>query len=605
MRTEPDARDRIAAVRLRRFRGATGDTEISLDASRPLVLLFGENGAGKSSLVDAIDAVCNASRGSIDDRSSTNAKHLVAAGARVEDVEVAVRTGRGEWSAVLKGDRVVGVPAWSGPPVHVLRRAGLVRLVDAQPSERYAVIERFIDVAQVESCEASLAAAARDAANAAKSLDGALAQAERALEEMWIAAERPSESAEAWARAQDAAQLDALHAQSERANAVARAAERLQHDDATLADASRRVEQAQAAVDDARAALDRLERAGTTRELAVVLREVYALLGPDAEACPVCERAVDAAALRARLAERLARVEELAGAAARLESAERDAATARASIAATHARRAGSACALAGLLTVDRLDAPVRDAATRLRDAAAATAADDDVAALAERAAALRDLAVGRAGKLQRQIGRADAVRAAYDQVVARRDELHDARAAHDRLQAVLLLVRRERTAFVQETLDAIRDECNRLYEALHPEEGLRIGRLRLDEKRRRSLHQDAAFGALADVPPQAYFSESHLDTLGFCFWLAATKYASRGGAPPIVVLDDVLASVDAAHAARLLALLAAESASFTQLVVATHQRAWPDAVRAGDAARVVDLVELGAWTPEAGIRRA
>jgi chromosome segregation ATPase len=597
--------DRLAAVRLARFRGATRDTEITFDPSKPVVLLVGENGTGKSSLVDAIDAVCNGSRGSIDDRSSTTPRHhLPSAGARAEDVELSVRTGRGEWSALLKGDKLVTLPAWGGPPVHVLRRAGLVRLVDAQPGERYEVIERFIDVSQVEACETALAAAARDAATAAKGVEAALAQADRALEELWIGAERPLGSAETWARAQDAEQLDALHAQAERANAVAQAAERLGHDHAALADAARQADDARAAAADARHALDRLERAGATRELATVLREAERLLAAGADACPVCERPVDAAAVRARLAERLGHVEDLAGAVARLESAERGVRAAETSAAAAAARRLDSARQLAGLLAIDRLDAALRDVATRLREGAPD---DDDPAALAERAGSLRDLAFARAGKLQRQIGHAEAVGAAYDQVCARRDELHDARAMHERLNDVLLLVRRERTAYVQEVLDAVRDECNRLYETIHPDEGLRLGRLRLDEKRRRSLHQDAAFGALADVPPQAYYSESHLDTLGFCFWLAATMLAAaRDGVPPIVVLDDVLASVDAAHAARLLALLVAERSAFAQLVVATHQRAWLDAVRADvDAAGAVDVVELGAWTPETGIRRA
>src|SRR5205823_8796209 len=103
-----------------------------------------------------------------------------------------------------------------------------------------------------------------------------------------------------------------------------------------------------------------------------------------------------------------------------------------------------------------RLEPPLRDAATTLRDAPGERLTTDDAAvALSARAAGLRDLALARAGKLQRQIGQAEAVIAAYDQLVARRDELHDALRLHDRLQEVLLVVRRERTAFVQEVLDA------------------------------------------------------------------------------------------------------------------------------------------------------
>ena len=45
--------DRINRLKIEGFRGATQPLDLEFDASKPVVLIFGENGAGKSTIVDA------------------------------------------------------------------------------------------------------------------------------------------------------------------------------------------------------------------------------------------------------------------------------------------------------------------------------------------------------------------------------------------------------------------------------------------------------------------------------------------------------------------------------------------------------------------------
>jgi DNA repair exonuclease SbcCD ATPase subunit len=65
---------RIESILMEKFKGATNRVAIDFDTSKPVVMIFGENGTGKSTIVDAIDFVYNENFGSIDQRSTTGSK---------------------------------------------------------------------------------------------------------------------------------------------------------------------------------------------------------------------------------------------------------------------------------------------------------------------------------------------------------------------------------------------------------------------------------------------------------------------------------------------------------------------------------------------------
>ncbi|HEY0779906.1 MAG TPA: AAA family ATPase [Gemmatirosa sp.] len=268
--------DRIRSVRLRYFRGATGVSQIDFDPGKPFTRLFGENGAGKSSIVDAIDAVCNDRAGSLGERSSTNVRdHLPSADPSAADVAV-----------------------------------------------------------------------------------DALDPARATLDDLWVKDGRPGgpeQGAAAWAQTQVATSVADLRARGERAHAGA------------VVEAG----------------------AGTyNTELVALLAEVQRMLAPpsDPKACPVCERPVDAAGLRGRLAVRVTEARSL-----------------------TEALRASK-------LTAKQYD-----------DAAAA--------------AGMRAAAARLGDRIQQQIGKLQALRVALGQVDARTDELADARRAHHGQRILELLV--------------------------------------------------------------------------------------------------------------------------------------------------------------------
>jgi len=79
---------------------------------------------------------------------------------------------------------------------------------------------------------------------------------------------------------------------------------------------------------------------------------------------------------------------------------------------------------------------------------------------------------------------------------------------------------------------------------------------------------------------PLLHFSESHLDTLGLCYFLAMRK--REAVADPVfkvLVLDDVLHSVDASHRGRVAELLKREFGDH-QLIITTHDFHFYEALR-------------------------
>jgi len=197
------------------------------------------------------------------------------------------------------------------------------------------------------------------------------------------------------------------------------------------------------------------------------------------------------------------------------------------------------------------------------------------------------------------QVTSVDTLNKAYKKSVQDSESLEKTQAA---LEGALGIVRKTRIDFTQAILNAVSGECNRLYSVVHPNEKVAITKLELDPDRRASLNQKADFQGHPDVTPQAYFSESHLDTLAFCFWLALTK-REFPNKDAVLVLDDVFTSVDSQHIGRIAQLVVDESQQFAHVVVTTHQRQWRDIYRNPyGPGRLTQLIELQRWALAKGI---
>ena len=131
---------------------------------------------------------------------------------------------------------------------------------------------------------------------------------------------------------------------------------------------------------------------------------------------------------------------------------------------------------------------------------------------------------------------------------------LEELEPLRQRLDRALQIMEGKRRGYVEDILDSITDRVEVLYSRLHPDEKVGNIRFLLDPEKRASLSIRGSFETQTNIPPQAYYSESHLDTLGICIFLAlAERYASED---TFIVLDDVLTSTDQGHLDRFIELI-------------------------------------------------
>jgi energy-coupling factor transporter ATP-binding protein EcfA2 len=131
------------------------------------------------------------------------------------------------------------------------------------------------------------------------------------------------------------------------------------------------------------------------------------------------------------------------------------------------------------------------------------------------------------------------------------------------------------RKEVVQEHFDELSAEIGRYYNRLHPDESHGGIRLEVREAGQASANLRCSFYERTDEDPRGYYSDAHLDTLGISIFLALRKWhRKRYPQFNLLVLDDVLTSIDNAHAVKLSELLLEEFADY-QVFLTTHDRIW------------------------------
>jgi hypothetical protein len=192
-------------------------------------------------------------------------------------------------------------------------------------------------------------------------------------------------------------------------------------------------------------------------------------------------------------------------------------------------------------------------------------------------------------------------LKSAADRYEANAARVAEISALIPNLDLALAQCAEERQKFTDGIIGSIAKEVGKLYEKVHPGEGLDKIALVLDPGRRASLNLGATFEG-HDAPPQAYYSQSHLDTLGLCIFLAL---AGRDNADrTFLILDDVLGSI-APHVERVIGMIYEVSAGFQHTIVTTHYRPWREKYRGGwlKPGQTCQFVKLTGWAIDDGIR--
>jgi len=123
----------------------------------------------------------------------------------------------------------------------------------------------------------------------------------------------------------------------------------------------------------------------------------------------------------------------------------------------------------------------------------------------------------------------------------------------------------------IQQIYDNIQNDIITFYRYIHPNEDLSDIQLVLNLNRRAStLIKINEYNQVID--PRAFQSEGHLDSLGLCIFLAFVRRFNTDC--DLVVLDDIVTTIDSSHRRRICQLLY-EKFSDKQLIITTHDNIW------------------------------
>lgn len=595
------AKSPLLSLSVQALRGATTPFSVGFEKNKSLTLIYGENGTGKTTLCDAFDFIGNGKVGSLEGRGlGTVAPYWPSVGKSKNEIIVSLETSSGKWTAFIGRKSVEVAPAAGMPNISVLRRSQLLQLLQDTPANRYAVIRPFIDISPIEASENELRKLIIEIDRQQTTASAVISENRTAIEERWVAAGKAGADYLAWAEAESKKSTAELDESLRKLRALSSSLAQLESDVLRVQQADEKVLANQRQLGYEENALVQAKAsclADDVSTIELLLAAKKHLEGQQhIDQCPLCGSEEFAAGLPVQVAQRLELLNALQ-AALEARNVAANALAQQQSILENEHRRLSESLnqfrqawegAREVFLTNGGNDAPV------LQAMAVAVPEHDELLGISQ--------------QINRQTETLETSKAGIQSLKLALERYRSNYERQTQIGRVLPNLRRslkameeERRAYVDAKLLAIAEEVGRLYEKLHPGEGLNKISLKLDPAKRGSLELGAEFLGQMDAPPHAYFSESHLDSLGLCIFLALAGLQGRENT--ILVLDDILGSIDEPHVDRLINLLYDESQQFLHCILTTHYRPWKEKYRWGHMRpSFCQYVELRNWSPAKGV---
>lgn len=594
----------ITRVELSCFRGATGVFGVEFLPNKSISMLFGENGTGKSSILDAIDVVCCGTNGCLDEMSMGRnpGQYLCSLGKDVNDCSVTIYSDHNQWSGNLTGSGFSVAEFANKPIVKMLRRNAILKLVLAQPSERYKELKKFIDIGRVENSEIALLQSRNILSEKISGLDLEITRMQQQLDAAWVKEdkEKSYQCSGDWVKEKLRLGIDGLKSQKKKNDTFIKMmqdAVRLHEEYKNYKSQKERID---IEIDEIDAKIDGLSCLNVENAIGLLeslqKAKEYIESCEKLDVCPTCQRSMEKDILLEIVGKQFEGLSELK----RLSDNKKAFVAKKQTVDSNCSewRKKIEEC-LVGIEECQK-----RDPLNELGNSEVVWPVwgqdkdySHELGVICDQLNSVVEVLGNLAETVVTAITEFSHIEQWHAGIEKFKSKVDSNKPVLNSLQRAYDIVHEKRIAFTQIILDEIKEEADRLYQAIHPGEKIGLDSLKIEENRRGSVSQTCIFNGYAEILPQAIYSESHLDTLGFCVWLALAKKDDSQNT--IVVIDDVFSSVDASHLSRIVELLNAESANFLQMIVATHYRLWWEKT---SGSPMVQRIHLGRWTVEKGI---
>ncbi len=628
---------RIDSIKVQDFRGIR---RLSLSIKGRNLIVVGENGSGKSSIVDAIEYFFAGRIEPLEGRADVKKRQCIP-NLRGGSPKVAVDLrGLSQSVSLSYPRRSAGIPRSLRPffdqiarQTFVLRRHQVLGFINARDAERYQRISKLVGLGALDGIDKRWRKAHRRTKRQLASLEG---EYERTLDRLSDLLDRRIETEKALVRVinhrladqgLDPIQrqetlhwrLEALR-RSTKSPGRTREAESLQELHRAItqtAEALKELQEETAKLRQVFVAFWQKTEVLEDASLEPLLTEGYRVLQANADLsnCPLCEAPIpDYAALLRRLDERVTDLHELTENRRRVRrqraAVERKLVFVEGLIGEliegleTHDLKSQVPAAQAALQSARRY----RSALDRLEEGIVETERWQKLSSFAQFRQLLPELAVEIVEQRQRltpsksedkQVGllvTMTRVDEHWQRLREIRRAVRKASFVHQQVDLVYTELVEARKRGLKRLRAELERDFGRFYQQLHPGEGYGSITIPVQRDRRSSVALRTCYHNQAPAHPLNYFSEGHMDSLGLCIFLAFIK--RFGEDLKLIVLDDVLTTIDGGHRLRVARLLAREFSGY-QFVITTHDRLW-----AKELDRVLPdskLVPLKPWSLEHG----
>lgn len=596
-------------LKLTAFRGATKPMLMEFDPAKNITMIFGENGNGKSTISDGIVCLCTNDHGSLDDKSSIDKSFYTSIPCKPEDVVISLSTDGGTFTAKMtKTGAFVKTPETGHPIIRHLRRSQITQLIEEQPAKRYEKLSSYIDVNNIAKSEDSLRKAKKDADEELRIAIATLQNASTTLEQAWRNEGSPLKSWEEWAKNESAKNITAettkhglLQTAITNWTSIKELKLRFEKDKHNLQEAEKVVQASNAKYKEAQ---EKNENANADLLNLLQSAKKYISEKDPVISCPVCDNGIAKDDIVKSLGEKIGSMEVFKAVVLELRAANGDFDGKQKVIDATRTaffqKIKSTEVSMAAITEepyigwIEKLKF-IKEESTDSEKIEAFLLLYSELDTLIESQKKVSE-------KIKTAIDQYNLIKRQYDSIIAARVKSSKTDLLCKAMDATIKIVEKARKDFIQNELTSISTQVDTLYQKIHPKEGLGGISLTLKKTAKNSLELNADFHSKTGITPQSVYSESHLDTLGICVFIALAK--KYGAANTILILDDVVMSVDENHLDRFIDLLHTECSEFAHILITTHYRPWRDRYRYNRApSSKVHFVELRTWSIDSGIK--
>jgi hypothetical protein len=545
-------------------------------------------------------------RGSLDDKSSVDNTFLKSLGTGSGEAKIILATDANTFSATLSGASKVFAknPATGFPALRFLRRSHIINLMNAQASGRYETLKDYVDVSGVYASEEELRKMLKETEQNLGTTTSTLLNSNETLDKIWVDERKPEKTFLIWAKKRAEADISKEQIKFNTLTELLNQWRTVYTKHKEIIQAKANAKATSLAKQNADKDLKAIQSASSkiNASLLTLLQEAktYITEQDPINNCPVCDNPIKKAAVIASLDKQIKSMDALDKATKLLTAAsknhDRNIAIYNKAIETISPQIIKYKNSIKGYTTklpelTSFVDGIGTDPATNYNCIVANLSVLQNLFIQVEDAYKKKNTLIQQHNLIKRH----------YQSITENTVKFEKFAALKTATTKALEIVEKERKEFYDNELLSISGEVELMYQKLHPAEGLGGIKLFLNPKYKTSLELQANFHTEKDITPQSVYSESHLDTLGICILLSLAKKYSDGNS--ILILDDVVMSVDENHLDKFIQLLHDEADNFSQIIITTHYRPWKDRYRTHRApGGKVHFIELRKWTKNTGI---